>query len=314
MSGSTGFLKILVTGLIMGMAEVVPGISGGTVAFISGYYERLLTALSRIRFDLVRRLLQQGPLNVWQHLDGTFLMVLFGSMVVSVVAFAGLIKTALAEQPIMMWSFFFGLVLASSFLMLRQVERKQAAQLIVLAVGLAVGLVLQRLVPVTVVPTPAMLFLGGAIAVCAWILPGISGSFLLLLLGLYGGVIDAVANLRLLELAPLGLGAALGLIAFANVLKLLFHRAKDWILMFLTGLMLGTLVRLWPWQQVLQYQLQAGATEKRPLISEPVWPTAYESLTGQPAEVVLALSALCAGGAAVVLFERFGVRTQVGAV
>lgn len=81
MSGSTGFLKILVTGLIMGMAEVVPGISGGTVAFISGYYERLLTALSRIRFDLVRRLLQQGPLNVWQHLDGTFLMVLFGSKI-----------------------------------------------------------------------------------------------------------------------------------------------------------------------------------------------------------------------------------------
>ena len=314
MSGSTGHLKILVTGLLMGMAEVVPGISGGTVAFISGYYERLLTALSRIRFDLVRRLLRQGPLKVWQHLDGTFLMVLFGGMVVSVIALAGLIKTALVEQPIMMWSFFFGLVLASSFLMLRQVERKQAAQLILLALGLAVGLVLQRLVPVTVVPTPAMLFFGGAIAVCAWILPGISGSFLLLLLGLYGGVIDAVANLRVMELAPLGLGAALGLIAFANVLKLLFHRAKDWILMFLTGLMLGTLVRLWPWQQVLQYQLQADAMQKRPLISEPVWPTAYESLTGQPAEIVIALSALCVGGAIVLLFERFAVRTPASAV
>ncbi len=314
MSGSTGHLKILVTGLLMGMAEVVPGISGGTVAFISGYYERLLTALSRIRFDLVRRLLRQGPLKVWQHLDGTFLMVLFGGMVVSVIALAGLIKTALVEQPIMMWSFFFGLVLASSFLMLRQVERKQAAQLILLALGLAVGLVLQRLVPVTVVPTQAMLFLGGAIAVCAWILPGISGSFLLLLLGLYGGVIDAVANLRVMELAPLGLGAALGLIAFANVLKLLFHRAKDWILMFLTGLMLGTLVRLWPWQQVLQYQLQADAMQKRPLISEPVWPTAYESLTGQPAEIVIALSALCVGGAIVLLFERFAVRTPASAV
>tara|TARA_B100000497_G_scaffold122291_1_gene153191 strand:- start:1242 stop:2186 length:945 start_codon:yes stop_codon:yes gene_type:complete len=313
-SGSTGHLKILVTGLLMGMAEVVPGISGGTVAFISGYYERLLTALSRIRFDLVRRLLRQGPLKVWQHLDGTFLMVLFGGMVVSVIALAGLIKTALVEQPIMMWSFFFGLVLASSFLMLRQVERKQAAQLILLALGLAVGLVLQRLVPVTVVPTQAMLFLGGAIAVCAWILPGISGSFLLLLLGLYGGVIDAVANLRVMELAPLGLGAALGLIAFANVLKLLFHRAKDWILMFLTGLMLGTLVRLWPWQQVLQYQLQADAMQKRPLISEPVWPTAYESLTGQPAEIVIALSALCVGGAIVLLFERFAVRTPASAV
>jgi putative membrane protein len=241
-------------------------------------------------------------------------MVLFGGMVVSVIALAGLIKTALVEQPIMMWSFFFGLVLASSFLMLRQVERKQAAQLILLALGLAVGLVLQRLVPVTVVPTPAMLFLGGAIAVCAWILPGISGSFLLLLLGLYGGVIDAVANLRVMELAPLGLGAALGLIAFANVLKLLFHRAKDWILMFLTGLMLGTLVRLWPWQQVLQYQLQADAMQKRPLISEPVWPTAYESLTGQPAEIVIALSALCVGGAIVLLFERFAVRTPASAV
>ncbi len=302
------------TGLLMGMAEVVPGISGGTIAFISGYYERLLIALSRIRFDLIRRLWRQGPSNVWQHLDGTFLGVLFGGMAVSIVAFAGLIKTALAEQPIMMWSFFFGLVLASSFLMLRQVERKQAAQLIVLALGLAFGLVLQRLVPVTMAPTPALLFLGGAIAVCAWILPGISGSFLLLLLGLYSGVIDAVANLRLLELAPLALGAALGLIAFANVLKLLFHRAKDWILMFLTGLMLGTLVRLWPWQQVLQYQLQADAMQKRPLISEPVWPTAYESLTGQPADVALALLAVCVGGSAVVLFERYARRTQASAV
>ena len=314
MNAPKGVFEILVTGLLMGMAEVVPGISGGTVAFISGFYERLLTALSRIRFDLMRRLWQQGPFKVWEHLDGTFLVLLFGGMMVSVVAFAGLIKTALIEYPIVMWSFFFGLVLASSFLMLRQVEKKQAAHLVVLGMGLVLGLLLQRVLPVMMAPTPAMLFLGGAIAVCAWILPGISGSFLLLLLGLYSGVIDAVANLRLLELAPLGLGAALGLIAFANVLKLLFQRAKDWILMFLTGLMLGTLVRLWPWQQVLQYQLQADATQKLPLISEPVWPTAYESLTGQPPEIVLALLALCVGGLAVILFERFALRTQASVV
>ncbi|MGB1189238.1 MAG: DUF368 domain-containing protein [Pseudomonadales bacterium] len=298
-------VRVLVTGFLMGMAEVVPGVSGGTIAFISGYYERLLTGLSGLRPSLLLILWRAGFRSAWQKADGTFLALLFGAMAFSILIFATMIKAALVSYPIAMWSFFFGLVLASSVLMYRQVRNRTIEHFIVLGIGLAVGLLLQRLLPVTLEATPGTMFMGGAIAICAWILPGVSGSFLLLLLGLYSGVLAAVASFAWVQLIPFALGAGLGLIAFANVLKRLFQHVRDWILMFLIGLMLGTLVRLWPWQQVTSYQLQAEGTEKLPLVQNPVLPGVYESLTGESSHLG---TAIVVAGIAVVLvygFERF---------
>ena len=297
-------IRVLLTGFLMGMAEVVPGVSGGTIAFISGFYERLLGGLSGLRPELLTVLWRSGLRAAWQKSDGTFLSLLFGAMAVSILIFATVIKGALVTYPIAMWSFFFGLVLASSVLMYRQVSHRTVEHFLVLGIGLALGLLLQRLLPVTLEATPGAMFMGGAVAICAWILPGISGSFLLLLLGLYSGVLAAVASLAWAQLIPFALGAGLGLIAFANVLKRLFHHARDWILMFLIGLMLGTLVRLWPWQQVTSYQLQASGTEQVPLVQNPVMPGVFESLTGEPAQ--LSVAGLSAGFAIVLVygFER----------
>ena len=304
-------VRVLLTGFLMGMAEVVPGVSGGTIAFISGYYERLLAGLSGLRPNLLTVLWRSGLRAAWQKADGNFLSLLFGAMAFSILIFANMIKGALLTYPIAMWSFFFGLVLASSVLMYRQVRNRTIEHFLVLGIGLALGLLLQRLLPVTLEATPWAMFLGGAIAVCAWILPGISGSFLLLLLGLYSGVIAAVASLAWVQLIPFALGAGLGLIAFANILKRLFQRIRDWVLMLLIGLMLGTLVRLWPWQQVTSYQLHASGTEQLPLVQNPVLPDVFESLTGEPAQLGLAGFAACTAIVLVYGFERLSQQGRI---
>jgi len=303
--------KVVLTGVLMGVAEVVPGVSGGTIAFISGFYQRLLEAVSRLHFGLLRRLFRDGLSKSWQHIDGSFLCLLFGSMMITLILGAGLVKEMLSAYPIVMWSFFFGLVAASAGSMLRQIRTRDGFVLLTLIIGLFIGLWLQRTLPAVADPTPLVLFLGGAIAICAWILPGVSGSFLLLLMGLYGGVLDAIARVDVLALMPFALGAGLGIIGFSNVLRLLFERFRSFVLAFLIGLMMGTLTRLWPWQQVVQYQLHADGLGKTPLVQEPIWPGAYEGLTGQSAEIGLAVIAVVLGALMILSFEYIATRNQV---
>jgi putative membrane protein len=204
-----------------------------------------------------------------------------------------------------MWSFFFGLVLASAGSMLRQIQLRSIPVLLTLFLGMILGVALQRVLPTVSDPSPLLLFFGGAIAVCAWILPGVSGSFLLLLLGLYGGVIDAVARVDIIALLPFALGAGIGLVLFANLLRWLFDRLRSYILAFLIGLMMGTLTRLWPWQQVVQYQLHADGLGKTTLMQEPISPIAYQALTGESAELLQAVVGVVLGALLILLFEAF---------
>ncbi|MDB4150815.1 DUF368 domain-containing protein [Pseudomonadales bacterium] len=297
-----GNFKIAVIGLLMGAAEVVPGVSGGTIAFISGIYERLLLALRQLTPALVLVLRREGLATLWRQIDGQFLLLLFAAMVVSIVVFASGISYLMQHQPIALWAFFCGLVIASTWVMSRQMTSFGLNLLLLVFIGAVTGIVITGVVPIALPPTPLFLFLGGALAVCAWILPGISGSFILLILGLYGIVIEAIKTLDLMVLGIVASGCAFGLVCFAQVLTRLFKHARDGTLAVLTGFMLGSLVKLWPWKETLAYQLGADG-HNIPLVQEPVLPATYVLLTGTDPQIELALMAMVAGCIAVIMLD-----------
>ncbi|NQV65773.1 MAG: DUF368 domain-containing protein [SAR86 cluster bacterium] len=298
--------KIALIGLLMGAAEVVPGVSGGTIAFISGIYERLLEAIKQLTPALFLVARKDGLAALWRQIDGWFLLLLFAGMGVAIVAFASGISYLLHYEPVALWSFFSGLVVASTWVMSRQLTGFGLKLLLLVIIGAVTGIVITSIVPIELPPTPLFLFVGGALAVCAWILPGISGSFILLILGLYGIVIEAIKTLDLVTLALVASGCALGLVSFAQVLTRLFKHARDGMLAILTGFMLGSLVKLWPWKETLAYQLGADGRQI-PLIQEPVLPATYMSLTGADPQIELAMLAMIAGFVAVILLDWMAV-------
>lgn len=281
-------VKLMCIGVAMGAAEVIPGVSGGTIAFITRIYERLVNALKHFTPGLIRVLRDRGLVGVWQTIDGYFLLTLFGSMLVAVFLFASGVRYLLDNEPIMVWSFFFGLVIASSFVVSREISRFGIDLTLAAVTGLILGLIITSLVPIHLPATPWALFVGGGIAVCAWILPGISGSFILLILGLYAFVLDSITRLDVVSLAALGAGCFLGLVSFARLLSSLFRHFRDETLAVLTGFMLGSLVKLWPWKQTLSYQLRDDGS-KIPLVQEPILPDVYYEITGSEPEIGLAI-------------------------
>lgn len=293
-NGKREYVKTMLIGLLMGAAEVVPGVSGGTIAFITGIYERLINAIKQFTPGLLIRLKNDGFVAVWRAVDANFLFALFGGMGVSIILFARGISYLLVEQPIFLWSFFFGLVIASTWIVVRQISRFGYDLVIFTAVGTSVGLLVTTVIPLELSPTLWFIFLGGAIAVCAWILPGLSGSFILLILGLYSAVIDAIKSFEVDVLLALGLGCFIGLISFAQLLSKLFRDHKDETLAVLTGFMLGSLAKLWPWKETISYQMKPDGS-KFPLIQEPIWPQSYIQITGQEPYILVATGIAVAG-------------------
>ena len=179
-------LRVFIVGMIMGAAEVVPGVSGGTIAFVTGIYERLVSAIQRFNPMLVRDVVRDGFLTTWKNVDGNFLLSLFAGMVISILSLASGVSYLLDQYPIFIWSFFFGLVIASVVLVKKQISRLGWDIGLIVLIGALFGLMVSNLVPIELEPAPVYLFLGGAVAVCAWILPGLSGSFILLMLDIWG--------------------------------------------------------------------------------------------------------------------------------
>ena len=293
-------------GALMGAAEIVPGVSGGTIAFISGIYERLLNCLQRFTPALFAELRTRGPMGVWELVDGSFLAALFGAMLISIVAFANVISYLLSSQPIAVWSFFCGLVLASSWVVGRQTRLQELDTYLAIGVGVIVGYSVTHLVPVEISPTPVALFFGGMIAVCAWILPGVSGSFVLLILGLYTSVVEAVKSLEVISLLSLGCGCAIGLVSFSRVLTVLFDRSRNVTLAVLTGFMVGSMVKLWPWKSTVVYQLKSDGS-RIPIVEEPMMPHTYEMLTGEDSQLLIAALTALGGCMLVVSLHWFAV-------
>ncbi len=272
MPGKRNYPLLFAKGLAMGAADLVPGVSGGTIAFISGIYEELIDSLKSLNPLALRCLFREGPAPFWRHINGTFLLVLVAGILTSVFSLARLVDYSLDRYPLFIWSFFFGLILASIFYVARQQRGWYGRQRLALVLGMAAAVAVAFSPALTLGAALPTVFFAGMLAICAMILPGVSGSFILLLLGMYPVLIDAITGFDVPVLAVFGIGAAIGLVLFANILSWLLHHHHDTTLSVLIGFLAGSLVVVWPWR------LEAGADHSRVLLT----PGSYESAVGHP--------------------------------
>ncbi len=265
---------IALKGIAMGAADVVPGVSGGTIAFISGIYEELIRSINQVNLQLFRTWKEEGFAAMWRSVNGSFLLALLTGIGISIITLAKVIRHLLETQPILIWSFFFGLVLASIFYVGKQIYKWRLMTFVFLLSGALVAYYITTLTPQTAQVSWPYVFFSGALAICAMILPGISGSFILLLLGMYKPVLDAIHDRNLGLLIVLALGAVTGLLSFSRLLKWLFDNYANLTLAMLTGFIIGSLNKIWPWKKVLESEFING---KEKILSEKsISPWAYE--------------------------------------
>lgn len=246
------YFFITLKGMAMGAADVVPGVSGGTIAFISGIYEELITSINNINLSLFRTLKKEGFKVAWNKLNGNFLLALFTGIFISLFSLATAVSWLLENQPVLLWSFFFGLVTASIFFVGKAIEKWNIATIVMLLLGTSIAYFITTLPPNENIDSLPYLFLSGAIAVCAMILPGISGAFILVLLGSYKTILEAVHEKDMKIVVTVALGAIFGLLSFARLLKWMFKNYKNATLAALTGFILGSLPKIWPWKKNLE--------------------------------------------------------------
>ncbi|WP_166265046.1 DUF368 domain-containing protein [Marinobacter caseinilyticus] len=278
----------------MGAADIVPGVSGGTIAFITGIYFRLLGAIDSVPSAFARELCRGRVKAFWQASDAGFLVTLLAGVLLSVVTLASVISHALIQYPIVLWSFFFGLIVASVWHVGREIRQLRLPLLAPLIVGIAVAWWITTLSSGQLSPSVLTIFGAGALAICAMILPGISGSFILVLLGMYSFILEAINAADLSTIALFGAGCVTGLLSIARLLTWAIHRFHDGMLALLTGFMIGALNKVWPWKQTLDWRLNS-AGEQVPLDQVSVSPSQYAELTGAAPELLFAILAALLG-------------------
>ncbi len=256
------YIIISLKGMSMGAADVVPGVSGGTIAFISGIYEELLNSISSFNFGLIKVFKKEGIKAVWEKVNGNFLAALFVGIFISIISLAKLIESLLENHPVLIWSFFFGLVLASIIYVGKQITKWNIGSMVLLILGALIAYYITTLNPmVSENSSPWFLFLAGMIAICAMILPGISGSFILVLLGAYKPVLNAVNNRDVTSVIIFMVGAVVGLLSFSKILKWLFANYKNYTLAVLTGFIIGSLNKIWPWKETISWRTNSKGIE-----------------------------------------------------
>ncbi len=301
-------LMLYIKGIAMGAADVVPGVSGGTIAFITGIYDELLRSIGAIPGAAM--LLCRGRVRqAWTAANANFLLVLLGGILTSVVSLAKLISYLLDTHPIPVWSFFFGLILVSVHLVGKEIQRWDLSRVVGLILGVAFAYVITVAAPVQWSSSGLSLFFAGAIAICAMILPGISGSFILVLLGLYPVVLGAVKDLDVAVLAIFASGCLVGILSFARILSWMLDHWRDLTLAFLTGLMLGSLNKVWPWKEVLTWRIDSQG-ERTPVLEQNLLPGSFAEITGQNPQLLLAVLMAVAGVVLVLGLEWFAGRRQ----
>lgn len=279
---------LLLKGMAMGGADVIPGVSGGTIALITGIYEELINSIRSVDGALVRLLLTFQLKAVWERINGAFLVNVFLGILISIFSLARLITYLLDEFPIHVWSFFFGLILVSIFYV--SPSKMKGTDYIGFALGAFIAYAITSFVPGETTESLWFVFISGAIAICAMILPGISGSFILLLLGKYDFILSAVKDLDLIVIAVFGLGCLVGIISFSKLIHWLLQHYKAVTMSVLAGFMLGSLNKIWPWKIDL----------------DNVLPTHYSMVTGMNSYLGAAILFFVLGIAIVVLLERAG--------
>ncbi len=286
----------------MGVAELVPGVSGGTIAFITGIYQELLLTIRAYDHRLLGLLLRRQWRALWEQGNVGFVLVLLFGMASSLVSLAAVVQWLFVAHDILIWSFFFGLIVASVIFVGHAVAPWTSTRWLLATLGLVLGTTISQLGGLPPADGVWLTLVSGALAICAWILPGVSGSFVLLMLGQYQRVIRAISELDWAFLAIFSAGCLAGLVLFSRLLTWLLRRYYGATLALLCGVMAGSLQRLWPWQQIQSYYLDSdgGAVMLR---ARPLLPWHFEDYYGDDALLLGAILAALAGLGVVLLLD-----------
>lgn len=297
------YLLIGAKGIAMGAADVVPGVSGGTIAFISGIYEELLETISKVNFNALKVLKQDGIKAVWNHINGNFITALLSGIAISIISLAKLITYLMEFHTVLLWSFFFGLIISSIYLVGKKIKQWNVAKIISLIIGSAIAYYITILPPMSSPDALWFIFLSGAIAICAMILPGISGSFILLLLGSYEFILTSLKDIKITIIAVFAAGCITGLLSFSRFLNWMFKKYHDLTVALLTGFLVGSLNKIWPWKKVLETRINSHGKEV-PYIEENVLPQHFD---GNP-QLIMATIMLLIGFFLIVVIEKIAAK------
>ncbi len=282
------YLLLTLKGMGMGAADVVPGVSGGTIAFIAGIYEELVNSIKSINLNALKLFFSGKFAAFWKAINGNFLLAVVLGIGISIFSLAKGLEYLLHHYPILVWSFFFGLILASAIYVGGSIKKWKAGTIIAGIAGVVVAYFITAISPAEANITWFFIFISGSIAICAMILPGISGSFILVLLGMYEFILGAVSDLNIPVLLVFIAGALIGIIAFSNLLSWLIKNYHNFTIATLTGFMIGSLNKVWPWKEVTETFIDRHNVV-RPLTERNILPATYENLTGNQAWLAGAL-------------------------
>ena len=299
MNNVKDYIMLFLKGISMGGADVIPGVSGGTIAFITGIYGELLHSINSFDKTAIQLLLKWKIPELWKHINGRFLITLLSGIFISILSLAKLIHYLLNNHAIQLWSFFFGLIIISSIVVSREITKWKTMVILSGIAGIVIAYFITGATPSTTPDNYLFIFFSGAIAICAMILPGISGSFILLIMGKYEFIIESVMNLNLPVIIVFGAGCAIGLLSFSRFVSWLLDNYHDITVALLAGFMVGSLNKIWPWKETLSTRLNTKG-EVIPVMEQNLWPTEYMSKIGEP----LLLQAL--------LFFSFGILLIIG--
>ena len=294
------YIGVAFKGICMGAADVIPGVSGGTIAFLMGIYEELLNSIKSVNGEAFRLLFKGKIADFWKHINGTFLVSLFAGILISVFSLARLMKYLLEFHPIQLWSFFFGLILASAIYILKGLDKWSFQNIVALITGVAIAAFICLASPAQTPDALWFVFLSGAIAICAMILPGISGSFILLLMGKYAFVMDAVSTLNIPVLCVFAAGAGIGIVCFSHFLSWLLKKFYMLTIALLSGFMVGSLLKVWPWKVP---GAEAG-------FDYPALPGKFAEVVGSDPQLFQAVAFAAVGFAVVLLIEYFAAKEK----
>ncbi|MFT7343822.1 MAG: putative membrane protein [Lentimonas sp.] len=295
-------LLLSIKGMAMGAADVVPGVSGGTIAFITGIYEELITSIDNINLSAIKVLRKEGLTAFWNHINGTFFLFLFAGIILSIASLAKIVVFTLEESPVLIWSFFFGLILASTYIIGKTITNWTSKSIVAGLIGLVIALFISSIQTVAQIDNTWYIFLSGAVAICAMILPGISGSFILVLMGSYHLVLNALKEKELFTIVVFLGGCVVGLLSFSKLLKFLFTKYKTLTIAVLTGFMLGSLYKVWPWKiNTGDAPLVIHSDGKEDWMQMNVWPAGFDG----DAQIGMAILCCLFGLVLVIALDKF---------
>jgi putative membrane protein len=289
-------------GMAMGAADIVPGVSGGSIALIAGIYQELLNSINSFTLDNLKLLIKGEVKKFYRSVNGSFLLSLLLGILTSIFVLSRLITFLMSDYPIPLWSFFTGLILVSAFMILKEIRRWHMGVILAVVIGTVVAWWVTNLPPTTTPDALWFTFISGSIAICAMILPGISGSFILLILGQYEGILQAVTERNVLKLFIFAMGCIVGILSFSRVVSWLLKKYHSATIGLLSGFMLGSVNELWPWKIVTAWR-PSSSGEQKPFLTENILPGSYLEQVGEQPQILAAVLAFTFGIGMVLFIE-----------